>query len=72
MSNITWRDYAGNRIMSGRGRYKIENYGRMLRIENLVETDEKTFTCTGVNKIGRAEGAIKLNITCMLDIQLSK
>ena len=64
---ITWKDSDGNAITNVKGRYSVESYGRVLKIENLVETDEKSYTCTGVNKLGRAEGTIHINITCSLD-----
>ena len=67
MPTITWKDSDGNEITNVKGRYSIESYGRVLKIENLVETDEKSYTCTGVNKLGRAAGTIPINITCSLD-----
>ena len=67
MPTITWEDSDGKEITSVKGRYNIESYGRVLKIENLVETDEKSYTCTGVNKLGRAAGTIYINITCSLD-----
>ena len=67
MPTITWEDSDGNEITNVKGRYSIESYGRVLKIENLVETDEKSYTCTGVNKLGRAAGTISINITCSLD-----
>ena len=72
MPSITWTDNAGNRIINGQGRYQIEQHGRVLRIENLVETDERSYTCIGVNKLGRAEGTLRINVTCTLDFQLRK
>ena len=67
MPTITWKDSDGNEITNVKGRYSIESYGRVLKIENLVETDAKSYGCTGVNKLGRAEGTISINITCSLD-----
>ena len=67
MPTITWQDSDGKKITNVKGRYSVESYGRVLKIENLVETDEKSYTCTGVNKLGRAEGTIHINITCSLD-----
>ena len=72
MPTITWTDNAGNRIINGQGRYSIEKYGRVLRIKNLVESDEKSYTCVGVNKIGRAEGTMRINVTCTLIFQVSE
>ena len=51
MPTITWEDSDGNEITNVKGRYSIESYGRVLKIENLVETDEKSYTCTGVNTV---------------------
>ena len=64
---ITWQDNAGQPITT-QGRYTIENEGRVLVINNLVEADEKPYTCIGTNKLNTAEGTMTLNVTCMLDL----
>ena len=64
MPAITWQDNAGNNIISGQGHYTIERYGRVLLIENLVEADERTYTCIGANKLNMDKETMMLNVTC--------
>ena len=46
----------------------MEQEGRVLLINDLVEADEKPYTCIGRNKLNAAEGTMTLNVTCMLDL----
>ena len=46
----------------------MEQEGRVLLIDDLVEADEKPYTCIGRNKLNTAEGTMTLNVTCMLDL----
>lgn len=68
MPTITWQDNAGNPINSRQDRYTFEQEGRVLLIDDLVEADEKPYTCIGKNKLNTAEGTMTLNVTCMLDL----
>ncbi|KAK7091136.1 neural cell adhesion molecule L1-like [Littorina saxatilis] len=61
--SVAWFDNANNPIVSGRGRYTIENSGRVLLIDSLREADDKLYTCQGSNTLGSTRATMQLNVT---------
>nr|KAG5690508.1 hypothetical protein BaRGS_008935 [Batillaria attramentaria] len=59
---VTWLDNE-NKLISSSSKYSIENYGRTLRIRNVIESDEKTYFCQGKNGLGTATKGLILNVT---------
>ncbi|KAK7474892.1 hypothetical protein BaRGS_00033847 [Batillaria attramentaria] len=52
-----------NKPITPSSKYSIENYGRTLRIRNVIEADEKTYFCQGKNGLGTARKDLLLNVT---------
>lgn len=45
-------------------RYRLLNYGRVLRIENVNANDAQRFKCTAKNNLGTVSREIQLVIQC--------
>ncbi|XP_059140743.1 hemicentin-2-like [Physella acuta] len=60
---ITWKDKQQQIIQEGHGHYVIDDFGRKLRIEQVREEDEGTYSCTARNGAGSDDAKIFLNVT---------
>ncbi|XP_059140741.1 hemicentin-1-like isoform X2 [Physella acuta] len=61
--NITWKTNKDQDIEKGEGHYEITDFGRKLRIEQVREEDEGTYSCTASNDAGSDDARIFLNVT---------
>lgn len=59
---VTWYDNQNNKISTG-GRYQLDSDNRVLIIKNVIEEDEKTYTCEGSNTLGATRQQLILNVT---------